>query len=133
MSTGSAKRMLGLLNRAHPPTKPEAITDDFQTAVIRTMQERGIVNGVINDDGGEPHADKVLRVLREDQEWQAQYEAERAQREAEQAEAAMTLPELLTRAISGSNSTSGPMPLNGPRVLLAALGGESGTINGKPA
>lgn len=130
MSTGSAKSLLGALNRL--PAKAETIDGDIEQAFARRMQQRGIISGVIHDDDGEPHADKVLRVLREDQEWQSQYEAERAQREAKQAEAELTLPQLLTRAIGGEVS-SNHMPLNGSQVLRAALGGGGGTINGKPA
>jgi hypothetical protein len=129
---GNAARILARRLNSTNASPQTTTTDEGELTVLTRMEQRGIIRGAVRHDDGEPHGDKVLRVLREDQEWQAQYEAERARREAAQAQAALTLPELLTRAISGGENTSSHMPLNGPRVLRAALGGASGTINGQP-
>lgn len=114
------------------PAKTQTVDDEFDRAVIVRLQERGIANGVLNDEDDEPHHKKVLRILREDREWQEHYQAEKAQREAEQAKAQLTTAQHLAKAIGGQ-SPSGHMPLNGAQVLHAALVGGAGTINGRPS
>lgn len=128
MSKGAARALAQRLNNTAP--KQETVNDAAAVAFARRLQERGIVGDVpgLPEDESEPWGKKVLRILREDREATERYEAEKAQREAEEAQP-QTAAGLLAAALSQANHSV--MPLNGAQVLRAALAGGSGTINGQ--
>lgn len=128
---GDARGFAHRLSRT--PANPwTAENDPAAQAFAKRLAQRGIISDAVVADDEEPHHKKVLRILKEDREWQERYEAQEAEREALEAEARLTPAQLLAQAIGGgpTDSSSNPLPLNGIGVLRAALGGAGGTING---
>lgn len=130
MSTGSAKKLAGILSRT--TGKHEDITDAFDQAMVTAMQRRGIL-GAVEGMPEEPDDDelrwqRVLNFLREEREAE---ERRKAEAEAAQAPRPQTTAEMLAAALSNANHSV--MPLNGAQVLKAALAGGPGTINGEQA
>ncbi|OBI54674.1 hypothetical protein A5667_24905 [Mycolicibacterium fortuitum] len=107
----------------------ESIEDEFALAVARRLEERQIakVPGV-SDDQPEPQwYDIAIEMDRRHREYLADREA---QRQAKQ-QAAQSTPDLIRSTLAGAARQPAPttMPLNGSRVLRAALAGGDGTIN----
>jgi hypothetical protein len=135
--THNAARLLAQRLR-RTPAQPETI-DAAGRAILRRLEGRGIVRGVLEHEDEEPWGKRLLRILREDQEAAERYEAEKAQRDAEPPR---PLTSILVGAIGGTavpapvgpTPTAAPsIPLNGAQVLcaaLAGLGAVNGTING---
>ncbi|MBM4600038.1 hypothetical protein GS440_17405 [Rhodococcus hoagii] len=108
--------------------KPDAIQGGFAQAVGRRLEERNVtaVPG-LPDDKPEPEwYDLAIEVHRQHEEFVAERETKR---QAEQ-QAAQSTPDLIRTALAGTTrQPSSTMPLNGTRVLRAALAGGAGTIN----
>jgi hypothetical protein len=134
--TSTARIFAQRLNNTRTEPQP-TVDNDADLAILRRLEQRAVVRGALPDE--EPWGKKVLRTLREDREATARYEAEKAEREAAEAEAAKPLPQIVAEVLAGTGDSDGTqpapgtesrhMPLNGPGVLLAALAGH-GTING---
>ncbi|WP_139807386.1 hypothetical protein [Mycobacterium avium] len=129
MTTGSAKKLARMLRSA--TSKPETITDPAAQGIIRRMQARGILGDVAGMppevDPAEARWQAVLAFLREEREAE---ERRKAEAEAEVNPPPETAADMLRCALSGASSPK-HLPLNGAGILLAALAGGTGTINGQ--
>ncbi|EEN89498.1 hypothetical protein RHOER0001_4359 [Rhodococcus erythropolis SK121] len=117
-------RQINLTNR-----KPDAVQGGLAQAVARRLEERNIatVPG-LPDDKPEPEwYDIAIDLHHRHKEFLAEREAKN---QAEQHPAQST-PDLIRSALAGAakRQPSSAMPLNGTRVLHAALAGGGGTIN----
>jgi hypothetical protein len=115
---------------AKTTAKHDNIEDALDQAMIRRMQQRGIVGEVSGmpepTDPDQEWYDKVLAWMRAQKEIQAKAEAKRAEAENPPPQ---TAAEILRCALTGSSSPK-HLPLNGAGILRAALAGKPGTING---
>lgn len=129
--TGAARVFANHLRRT--PANPGTVEDDpAAQAFVMRLAQRGIISGIVVNDEDEPWDKRVLRILKEDREWQARYEAEKAERGTREAEAQLSPAQLLANAIGG-HDTGDHLPLNGTALLRQAIGGVgSSTINGQP-
>lgn len=127
MSTGSARRVVKALAKT---TAKDNIEDALDQAMIRRMQQRGIVGEVSGmpepTDSDQEWYDKVLAWMQAQKEIQEKAEAKRAEAENPAPE---TAAEMLRCALTGASSPK-HLPLNGAGILRAALAGKPGTING---
>ncbi|UNQ33892.1 hypothetical protein [Prescottella equi] len=108
--------------------KPDAIQGGFAQAVARRLEERQVVTvpGLLDDQPELEWYDIAIELHRRHEEFLVEREAKH---QAEQ-HAAQSTPELIRTALAGATrQRSSTMPLNGTRVLHAALAGGSGTIN----
>ncbi len=130
-----------MLERALAGTQgptPQPITDEFVLAIAKRLEARGIttVPGIPVEEPDEKPLAERLRAFLEEQHDIEERAAER-QRQAEEEHdappAPQTTADIVREAISASTGSSGHIPLNGERVLRAALAGGPGTINGGAA
>lgn len=130
--TGAARTFAHRLSRT--PANPGAAEDHPAAQMFaKRLAERGIISSAAVNEDDEPHHKRVLRILREDREWQERYAADKAEREAQEAEVELTPAQLLAMAIGGHDN-GGHLPLNGAALLRQAVGGAgNSTINGQPA
>jgi hypothetical protein len=128
-----------LLKRALAGTQghtPQPITDEFAKAIAKRLESRGIVKVPgLEDDQPESESDRIRAALDRYEAAVREIEAEREAKRLADEEAAQnerTTAGIVRSAIAGSSSSSDPIPLNGARVLRAALSGlgTNGTING---
>ncbi|MEE3852777.1 hypothetical protein VZC37_20730 [Gordonia sp. LSe1-13] len=113
--------------RRQPPTPIEG---DFAQAIGARLEEREItkVAGLPATEEPEPRwYDLAIEVQRRHQEFVGEREAKQ---QAEH-QAAQSTPDLIRSTLAGTvkPSAASAMPLNGSRVLRAALAGGQGTIN----
>ncbi|TGB41452.1 hypothetical protein [Mycolicibacterium peregrinum] len=111
-------------------SKPaESIDDEFALAVARRLEARQIakVPGVPDDQPEPQWYDISIEMVRRHREFLAEREAKRQAKQ----QAAQSTPDLIRSTLAGASRQSAPttMPLNGDRVLRAALAGGAGTIN----
>lgn len=115
-------RQINSINR-----KPDAIQGGFAQAVGRRLEERNVtaVPGLPDDQPEPEWYDLAIESHRRHEEFVAEREAKhRAEQHA------VSAPDLIRSALAGATrKSSSAMPLNGSRVLHAALAGGSGTIN----
>ncbi|MDO1485102.1 Uncharacterised protein [Rhodococcus rhodochrous] len=108
--------------------KPDVVEGGFAQAVGRRLEARHVtaVPG-LPDDKSEPEwYDLAIESHRRHEEFLTDREAKH---QAEQ-QAAQSTPDLIRSALAGATrQRSSTMPLNGTRVLHAALAGGGGTIN----
>lgn len=108
--------------------KPNAVEAGLAHAVARRLEERNIakIPGLPDDHPDPEWYDIAIELHRQHEEFLAEREAKN---QAEQ-HAAQSTPDLIRSALAGSTQQrSSTMPLNGTRVLHAALAGGGGTIN----
>ncbi|ORJ97759.1 hypothetical protein [Prescottella equi] len=108
--------------------KPDAIQGGLAQAVGRRLEERHVtaVPGLPDDQPEQEWYDIAIEVHRRHEEFVAEREAKQ---QAEQ-QAAQSTPDLIRTALAGATrQRSSTMPLNGTRVLHAALAGGDGTNN----
>ncbi|MFX1783457.1 hypothetical protein [Prescottella equi] len=108
--------------------KPDAIQGGFAQAVGRRLEERHVtaVPGLPDDKPGPEWYDLAIESHRRHEEFLTERED---QHQAKQ-RAAQSTPDLIRSALAGATrQRSSTMPLNGTRVLRAALAGGGGTIN----
>jgi hypothetical protein len=129
-----------MLKRALAGTQgrtPQPITDEFAKAIAKRLESRGIVKVPgLEDDEPESESDRIRAALNRYEAAERQIEAEREAKRLAEEEAAQnerTTADIVREAISASTGSSGHIPLNGERVLRAALAGGPGTINGGAA
>lgn len=128
MSTGSARRLVKAL--AKTTANHDNIEDALDQAMIRRMQQRGIVGQV----SGMPEPthpdqerwDKLLAWMQVQKKIQEKAEAKKAEAENPPPE---TAAEMIRCALTGASSPK-RLPLNGAGILRAALAGKPGTLNG---
>lgn len=131
MSTGSAKRLLAALNRT--PAKHETVEDGPAQDIIRMMQRRGVVGHVAGVPDPADHKAEAERAARRRIIDHIDRVLGGGQDEEANEPQPATAIDVLANIFSAESGPSTHMPLNGTQVLRAALGGASGTINGKPA
>lgn len=124
----SAAEMLTRQINSARHTRVSTIDGDFAQAVASRLQERNIamVPG-LPDDRPEPEwYDIAIEMDRRHQDFVAQHAVKH---QAEQ-RAAQSTPDLIRSTLSSAaKQPASTMPLNGSRVLRAALAGGGGTIN----
>lgn len=106
----------------------DTVEDGLAQAVGRRLKERRIaaVPGIADDQPDPEWYDIAIELHRRHEDLLAGREAEH---EAEQ-RAAQSTPDLIRSTLAGAaQQQSSTMPLNGSRVLRAALAGGGGTIN----
>ncbi len=106
----------------------DTVEDGLAQAVGRRLEERHIaaVPGLPDDQPEPEWHDIAIELHRRHEELLAEREATH---EAEQ-RAAQSTPDLIRSTLAGAaQQQSSTMPLNGSRVLRAALAGGDGTIN----
>jgi len=116
-------RQINLTNR-----KPDAVQGGFAQAVARRLEDRNIatVPGLPDDQPEPEWYDIAIELHRRHEEFLTEREAKQ---QADQHPAQST-PDLIRSALAGATrQRSSTMPLNGTRVLRAALAGGDGTIN----
>ncbi|MBM4557991.1 hypothetical protein GS466_23690 [Rhodococcus hoagii] len=109
--------------------KPHAVQGGLAQAVARRLEERNIakVPGLPDDQPEQQWYDIAIESHRRHEEFLAEREAKN---QAEQ-HGVLSTPDLIRSALAGaSRQSSSTMPLNGERVLRAALAGGGGTLNG---
>lgn len=134
--TRDAARAFARRMNNRPAKPPQTADSEADKAILGLFDRRGITHGAVGAESDEPHHKRVLRILREDRKWQEQYQAEKSQREAEEAEAKLTPGELLIGALKNRSGASEAdhLPLNGAALLRQVIGGVgTTTINGQPA
>ncbi|MFC7451287.1 hypothetical protein [Rhodococcus daqingensis] len=108
--------------------KPDAVQGGLAQAVARRLEERNIatVPGLPDDQSEQEWYDLAIESHRRHEEFLTEREAKH---QAEQ-HAVLSTPDLIRSALAGAaRHRSSTMPLNGTRVLHAALAGGGGTIN----
>ena len=101
---------------------------DSLVRIARKLESRGVTKAPVLPKDEEPQRKKVLRILREDQEWQREYEARRKSEENTPQTTVGLIMSEIAKAATGSESPH--IPLNGAQVLRAALAG-TGTVTGQ--
>lgn len=113
---------------ANTQAKAQTVDDEFAQAIARKLESRGVTKAPVLPKDEEPQRKKVLRILREDQEWQREYEARRKSEENTPQTTVGLIMSEIAKAATGSESPH--IPLNGAQVLRAALAG-TGTVTGQ--
>lgn len=108
--------------------KPHAVQGGLAQAVGRRLEERSVttVPGLPDDQPEQEWYDLAIESHRRHEEFLAERKAKQQAVE----HASQSTPDLIRSALAGTTrQSSSTMPLNGTRVLHAALAGGSGTIN----
>ncbi|WP_342660398.1 hypothetical protein Rruber_00231 [Rhodococcus ruber] len=108
--------------------RADAVAGDFAQAVASRLEKRNIarVPGLPDDQPEPEWYDIAIEIDRRHQE----FLAEREDKHLAEQQAAQSTPDLIRSALAGAaQQPTSAMPLNGSRVLRAALAGGDGTIN----
>lgn len=125
MAAGDAGRLVRAIRRTRPTAKEDLPGGN---PLLEALRRRGIVAPAEDRDDNRPWWQQSLEIMEANQ---AAEKTAPVRKNSTNAEAPKSAAQILSEGLREQGQATGRhMPLNGAQVLRAALGGQSGTVNG---